>query len=155
MEEAVFDEKEVLTLLEKAIDQGDLRAAIAYANWYMFGPNSERDEKKAVDLLFIAAKGNFPEALFNLGVAHERGKGVRKDARAAYLFYLRAALAGDREAFYEVGRCYCYGIGVDVDEEKSLIWLEKARDIGVNSSGKFLEEGGGGSSRASHSRRLR
>jgi len=97
MEEAVFDEKEVLTLLEKAIDQGDLRAAIAYANWYMFGPNSERDEKKAVDLLFIAAKGNFPEALFNLGVAHERGKGVRKDARAAYLFYLRAALAGEDE----------------------------------------------------------
>ena len=130
-----FDEKVVLQLLAKAIQKGDPRAAYAYANWYMFGPKPKKNDSKAVELLHIAAEGKIPEALFNLGIAYEKGKGTKKNVRAAYLFYLRAALAGEAEAFYEIGRCYCYGIGVTIDKEQAMIWLDKAKDLGVDGNG--------------------
>lgn len=36
-------------------------------------------------------------------------------------YYLRAALAGDAQAIYEIGRCYFYGIGVSKDRRQAKV----------------------------------
>jgi TPR repeat protein len=38
--------------------------------------------------------------------------------------YLRAALYGEPRAFFEVGRCYRFGIGILQDKAIGKIWLE-------------------------------
>ncbi len=45
--------------------------------------------------------------------------------------YLRAALEGETQSLYEVGRCYYYGIGVSRDRAIARVWLDRAESLGV------------------------
>ena len=77
------------------------------------------------------SRKNIPEAMFNLGVSYERGEGIRRSEKKAYECYLTAAVWGDKEAFYEVGRCLYYGIGVQKNRGLADVWLDQARLLGV------------------------
>lgn len=122
------DTEKALQLLQSAHNKGDAHASYALATWYHHGVYVERDLKKAVSLAKAAvAKENIPEAFFNLAVSYERGEGTVKSESKAYELYLKAAIWGDEQAFYEVGRCLFHGIGTNQDKRLAKAWLERAK----------------------------
>ncbi len=105
----------------------------ALATWYLHGTHVKKNLKEGLRLLRKAADLNVPEALYDLGVSYEKGKGwgIAKNEKLAARSYLRAALLGDAQSVYEVGRCYYYGIGVEQDKYIGKIWLDHARNLGI------------------------
>ncbi len=69
------------------------------------------------------------------------------DAKDGPASYLAAAEAGDAEAQCRVADCYAYGIGVEVNMETAVIWLEKAAEQGharaLFALGTCFEKGNG------------
>lgn len=116
-------------LLEEAFQQGDPRAAYALGTWYFHGKVFPTNKRIALKLFRYAAKKCVPIACFDLAVCFERGCGVRRSFRSAFSHYLQAALLGDKESVYEVGRCYYYGIGTKKDRKQAIMWLDYARDV--------------------------
>jgi TPR repeat protein len=125
------DDEKVFALLSKAFGEGDPRAAYAIGSWFLIGKHVKKNYKTAVQYIELAAEHGVPEAQFDLAVACERGTGTKKNAKRAFTNYLKAALSGDPQAVYEVGRCYYSGIGVGKNKEIAGIWINKAREMGV------------------------
>jgi TPR repeat protein len=121
----------VHVMLVKAHRDGDPRAAYALGTWFLHGHFLKKDVRKGMSLIRAAASANVSDALFDLAHAYECGTGVPKNAVRAAHAYLRAALYGDKQAVFEVGRCYYYGIGFDRDRKIAQAWLDRARDLGV------------------------
>lgn len=122
------DTEKAFQLLQSAHKKGDAHASYALATWYYHGAYVEKNLKKAVSLAKAAvAKENIAEAFFNLAVSYERGEGIVKNESKAYELYLKAAIWGDEQAFYEVGRCLFHGIGTSQNKRLARVWLERAR----------------------------
>jgi TPR repeat protein len=119
--------KIVYELLNKAHALGNPKATYALATWYLFGKYVKKDNKKAVELLQLATKGNLSEAYYDLAVCYEKGKGIKVNKKQAFLNYLSSALLGDKQSIYEIGRCYYYGIGVSKNREIANRWLNNAK----------------------------
>lgn len=43
---------------------------------------------------------------------------------------MRGAEAGRSECFFSVGKCYCYGTGVETDLEAARYWFELGAEKG-------------------------
>ncbi len=82
-----------------------------------------------------------PDELISLlkqGIAYCQGDGVKKDeAKGAELIggaigkgVQKLAAQGNAEAQYELGECYLWGYGVDVDEAEAIKWYRKAAEQG-------------------------
>jgi uncharacterized protein len=120
-------------LLEEAARLGHAKATYALATWHLFGkePFVRRDYDEAVRLLRLAAAAGVPDAMYDLAVCYEKGKGVAKDEREAFENYLRAAIRDDAKAIFAVGRCLFWGIGVAQDQHIARLWLDRADELGT------------------------
>jgi TPR repeat protein len=67
-----------------------------------------------------------------LAICYETGQGINENKKKAFEYYLIAALEGDKQSVYEVGRCYYYGIGIKKNMVIGRIWLDKAQKLGIN-----------------------
>lgn len=124
--------RKVYDLLVLADKAGDARATYALATWYLHGTRfTKRNRIRAVELLRRAAAENIPGALFDLAVSFEKGIVVKKSVRKAFEHYLRAALLGDRQSLYEVGRMYFHGIGITKNRKLAEIWGDCAEHFGI------------------------
>ena len=127
------DTASVVRSLRQAIDAGSPHAAYALATWYLHGKDGiiPQDYAEAVKLLELAAEAHHPEALYDLGVCYYNGEGVDKNPGRAFELYLQAALHGDEDAVFKVGRSYFYGDGVAEDRRVADIWLDRAHELGT------------------------
>jgi len=66
------------------------------------------------------------EAQFNLGLLHQKGRGVAQDLSAAHAWYLRAAEGGYARAQYRVAELYEAGEGVRRDLIQAHLWFRIA-----------------------------
>ncbi len=66
-----------------------------------------------------------------MAVCYEKGTGVKKNEKKAATLYLRAALLGDKQSIYEVGRCYWHGLGVKRDRAIASAWLDQASKFNI------------------------
>ena len=124
------DEKKAYALLSQSADGGCAKAIYAIATWYLHGTDGlPTDLKKGVELLEEAVNKKNPDAMFDLAICYERGKGKKKNLKKAFELYLMAALREDKQSIYEVFRCYYYGIGVEANEWLADIWLERAEEL--------------------------
>jgi TPR repeat protein len=123
---------QALKELQRASDKGDASAAYALGTWHLHGKHVKVDMRRGAVLLKQAAAANIPEALYDLAVCYEKGAGVRESEKKAYELYLRAALWGDRQSIYEVGRCLFYGIGADRNRRLARFWLTRAKSLGLS-----------------------
>lgn len=57
-----------------------------------------------------------PKVLFELGQCYSYGKGTDIDRKTAFMYYHKAALAGDPDAKAAVAECYKKGIGVTINK---------------------------------------
>jgi TPR repeat protein len=64
--------------------------------------------------------------MFYLGVAHRDGEGVAKSAKAAVVWFAKAALQGHSNAQFNLGVCYELGEGVAQDFLTAASWYDKA-----------------------------
>jgi TPR repeat protein len=124
--------RRVYELLIAADASGDARATYALATWFLHGTKfTKKNIAHGTRLLQLAASKNIPNALYDLAVSYEQGVEVRKSKRQAFNLYLRAALLGERQSIYEVGRMYYYGIGVRKNRRLAEIWLDCAELRGI------------------------
>jgi len=119
-------------LLVAADKEGDARATYELATWYLFGsPFTPVKKNEAIRLLKKATEGGVADAAHDLAVAYENGDGVKKSLGQAFEMNMCAALLGDAQAFYEVGRMYFYGIGVSRNRRVARYWLDKAKKLRI------------------------
>ena len=60
---------------------------------------------------------------------YEKGKGVSKDLKRAYEYYVIAARKGSIESQIKVAEMYKEGIGTEKNIEKSLYWLNQIEEF--------------------------
>jgi len=127
---------EAAALLERAYAAGSAEAALAIANWLHYGIHYTRDQVRELELLRYAIAHEVTDAYLPLASYYEEGiPGVlRADSKKAFQHYVQAALAGDADAFMEVGRCYHYGIGTRKSAALAEIWLQ----AGEMRGGRFV-----------------
>ncbi|HDH01092.1 MAG TPA: sel1 repeat family protein, partial [Nitrospirae bacterium] len=56
----------------------------------------------------------------------------RKNLNLALEYYMRAALNGEKQSVYEVGRMYYHGIGVEKNRKLAKVWYEHAKKLGID-----------------------
>ena len=118
------NDKKVFELLERSLAKNNPLAMYAMGTWYLHGYYVKKDIKKDFNLISAAAQKNVPDDCFDLAIFYEKGNKVKKNKRKAFSLYMRGALYGDKLSFYEVGRCFNYGIGVAKNTEIAKIWYE-------------------------------
>ena len=125
------DKEQLENLLTASIDREEPLAMYAMGSLLFHGHIFSRNRAKGITLFKEAAEYKVPDAIFELAVAYERGTGVTQSDNLAFHYYNRAALQGDGQSHFEVGRCYYYGIGVKKSKQHSEIWFEKAEELGI------------------------
>jgi TPR repeat protein len=125
-----------LALLQLAVEAGDPVAQYALGRLYLDGraPHVRVNKRKGIALLKSAASANISDAQYDLANCYESGEGVDKDDRLAFEWYLRAALHGNAQSVWEVGRCYYFGIGIAQDRRLSDIMADRAKELGIDDS---------------------
>ncbi|MBV1931469.1 MAG: sel1 repeat family protein [Porticoccaceae bacterium] len=77
-------------------------------------------------LISVAASGGDAVAQYNMGVMHEVGQGVAKDAEKAVEWYRKSAEQGYENAQYNLGVMLLHGIGVEKNRDAAIDWFKKA-----------------------------
>ena len=88
-------------------------------------PERAIDKPKPKD---VAKPEEQPNAQFQLGWLHEKGKGVPQDYAEAVKWYRKAAVQGHLNAQYNLGILYMEGRGVAQDYGEAVKWYRKAAD---------------------------
>lgn len=104
---------------------------------------AEPDTQTAVaaieDMKRLAELGD-AGAQYELALAYDIGSGVDRDARAARIWYLRAAAGGNREAQYKAGLLYEGGYTVPKDLGEALNWYRRAESQGHQLAARRVPE---------------
>ncbi len=126
-----------LAALRAQAEAGDAYAQLNLGAAYDNAPAAERDIKQALHWYQLAAEQGLAEAQFNLAhllVAEEIS------ATAAAEWMHKAAEQGMADAQYLLGVIYAEGLGVEMDDDKALMWLERAIAKGQKDAAQFLAE---------------
>ena len=79
-----------------------------------------------IETLQQAALAGDPQALFQLAINYEQGRGVAENQQEAFYCYHQAAELGHVTAQLNLGWAYSNGIGVPQDNDKAFYWYQKA-----------------------------
>lgn len=79
-----------------------------------------RNRQHAMSCYHAAAKRGHPDAILRYGLGCERGYLGHQEAETAFLYYTKATRFGNIRAHYEMGRCFEFGIGTEVDRASAL-----------------------------------
>ena len=85
----------------------------------------------------LAAQGD-AKSQVKLGWMSEKGRGVKKDHKVAFTWYLQAAEQGYGEARYKVGTMYHKGQGVRQHYKSALKWYTLSAEQGVTAAQTIL-----------------
>jgi len=100
------DFADALAEFQRAAKHDDVHALNYLGIMYAEGLGTQRDDKRAVDMFYIAATLGYPEAMANLARAYALGRGVRQDNKAAVSAYRAAARAGFAPAIVRMTEIY-------------------------------------------------
>jgi tetratricopeptide (TPR) repeat protein len=114
---------------------GDPEAIVVASIMYLYGWNVEKNENLAFDMLFELAKNTqFPPALVLLGDIFDD----HDEPEKALKCYRSAADQNYADGLMNLGRCYWYGIGCNVDGLKGVQLLEKSLGMGADDANYWL-----------------
>ena len=119
----------IRSILGAAADR-DPRALYSLATFLTNGVYGFPTEHAAgFRLLVDAAAGGVREAMFDIGVAHDLGRGATEDPCAAFWWYARAAMRGDKDGALQLANCHASGSGTEVDHACAAAWYELAAKL--------------------------
>jgi len=78
----------------------------------------------------LAAASGEVDALYNLGVIHDKARGGQRNVQEAVRWFRCAADQRDAQAQLNLGILFYKGDGVPVDHVQARAWLELAADNG-------------------------
>lgn len=127
--------------IEKGIEHLELgctfknsKALAKLGFFYLEGIHVQKDEKRAIQLFWQAAKLGEAGAWENLGTIYHEGIAVKEDISIAFSCYNKAADLGARIAQYNMGVYYAEdskGEGRSRDLDKAIEYMVKAAKQGV------------------------
>ena len=127
-------EADIDKVMAKA-QNGDPEAIVVASIMYLYGWNVEKNENLAFDMLFGLTKNTqFPPALVLLGNICENNDEPEKALKC----YRSAADQNYADGLMNLGRCYWYGIGCNVDGLKGVQLLEKSLGMGADDANYWL-----------------
>jgi TPR repeat protein len=141
--EAMYRLGQLLALDERA--PGHRRAAIRWlersvaaghrdAQWLLGSLHAEGPSKKsylrARAIFLKAAKQNDSDAMNDVGVLYEHGRGVRRDYEKARAYYERSADHGNRDGMFNLGSLLDRGLGDAPDYKTAKVWYERSAALG-------------------------
>jgi TPR repeat protein len=116
--------EEVVSTLEVAAQQGNMRAASRLATLYSTGQIVTYDMAQAIKWYRIAADGGDTESQVNLGLLYRKGKGVNRDDTEAYRLF--TAAKGNMVAQFNLGDMTDDGLGTKLDSGQAAEWYQQA-----------------------------
>lgn len=119
-------EEGIQNLLLPACEEGDENAMFWMAECYDFGWGIEPDGQKAFKLRRKLAEMGHADQQINMGNYYREGDLVRRNPRAAFCWYMRAAKQGDWYGQLLVADCFFEGDGVKQDYKEAVKWYELA-----------------------------
>jgi TPR repeat protein len=90
-----------------------------------------------------AGQGN-ADAQFNIGTMFQSGKGVAKNHRTAFKWYLISAEAGNPDAQFNLGWMYATGEGVRMDKVIAYMWIDIVAEKGDKEAARSRDSFGKG-----------
>lgn len=116
-------------LYQQCAQMGNDVCELALGVHYELGEGVPKSDSQAVVWYRKAAAQGNPIAQKALGLMYQLGKGVAENwSEAALLF--AAAAPKNRDAAYEMGRSYEFGMGVPQDRVRAIHWFDKAGKMG-------------------------
>lgn len=122
------------SFLTKAHEAGSGEAAYAIGNWYFYGRYLSKDINKAVEFWNVAADRDSIDGATELAKYYENEEFTKPNMSKALGYYMKAALLGDAQSMFEVGRIYYHGIGIKKDKFLADVWYDAAEDNGYSES---------------------
>lgn len=136
----------VALLLEQATN-GNAAAQNTVGLWYYTGKDTiKQDYKKALEWWARSAKQDNVDAIGNMAICYQLGRGTEKDSTLAVNLYEAAIKKGNKKIIPQhetivkntgsvfssllLHDCYQKGIGVNKDPKKAIEFLEKAAEGG-------------------------
>lgn len=120
--------KAAMAQFEPLAADGFSPAQYQLAMMYQNGQGVVRDNKKAFDLLTLAANQNDSDAQFGLSLLYSEGKNVPKDLMKAFYLMEKSANKGLASAQFNLAVMYAQGDGVHKDNLLASRWYQKAAD---------------------------
>ena len=127
-----IDFNRCVELYEQSANQGSVNAQVDLANMYKLGSEDGPPMTIPVDYqlsfrwFYAAAKQEHVIAMFRVGLAYSRGRGVVQNDESAFEWYMKAAKKNDEYAQCYVGICYEHGRGREIDLIQAIYWYQKS-----------------------------
>ena len=140
-EDVPQDEGKFFEYADMAIQLGSTEIYTLLANAYtedslMF----EEDYEQVYRYTQMGADKKNPTCLNNLGYLYENGLYVTQNDRLAFNNYYESAQLGSPDGEFNTGRCFFFGIGIDINDDEAEKWMEKAEEDGYEGAIDFLEK---------------
>lgn len=116
--------------LTKALDSGDMRAAVLLGVLYQDGIGVSQDLERAVSFFRQGAAAGNLLATERLAMAYQQGKGAQQDDAEAARWYRVAAEGGQIASQVNLGWAYEFGKGVSQSDTEAATWYRKAAEGG-------------------------
>jgi len=141
-EGAPQDHAEAAEWFERAIELGHPKGMRVMAKMCYTGSGGTKDVERACELWQQASDLGDPEAAAQFGkVLMEGAPGVEKDQARGCRHLRRAAEAGDPDAMFRLHKAYKEGLGVEVSEQESRMWLVRAQQNGYVTPEVRMQQG--------------
>lgn len=92
--------------------------------------------EQALRLWLPLAEKDNNDAQYNLGILYQKGLGVEKNLKTAFIWYKRAAANGNTDAMYNLGIMYDQGKVIYRSAKDATKWWQKAAELG-NAAAQF------------------
>ena len=117
---------DIMNVIFGYIDDNNIKILMDFANT----AQDKNRNKEAFSYYKLAAKANYAEAQYRLGICYYEGKGISQDYSEAVKWYKKAAEQGHASAQCNLGYCYDKGLGVIEDKIEAVEWYKKAAEQG-------------------------
>lgn len=92
--------------------------------------------EQALRLWLPLAEKDNADAQYNLGILYQKGLGVEKNPKTAFIWYKRASANGHTDAMYNLGIMYDKGRVIYRSPKDATNWWKKAAELG-NAAAQF------------------
>ncbi|PKC09004.1 HCP-like protein [Rhizophagus irregularis] len=122
-----INKKKVLEFYEKAANKGNIYAQNQLGLLYKSGIGIEKDLNKAIFWIKRSAKESI-DGKDILNTLYTYSRNVEKDDKNSFLHVKKEVEKGDKEAIYNLGKYYEYGVGGKVNKDKAFELYKQAAD---------------------------